>query len=84
MCASGVWLCGADELREEREEEDRELRIQQIDEDGGHDHLTRRARALVRLDAQRAVLAERGPREVEQVHDAGDLERVERDLAGLK
>ena len=34
-----VWFVAAHELRQERQKEDRELRIEDIDQDGGVDHL---------------------------------------------
>ena len=40
---------GAHELRQEREEEDRQLRVEDVDQDRGHDHLHGRAGADLRF-----------------------------------
>ena len=54
-------LIGAHELRQEREKEDRELRIEDVDQDSGDDHLRGRARADFFLHAQCATLPQRSP-----------------------
>ena len=77
-------LAGIDELRQEGHEEDRQLGIEEIDQDGGDDHLQRRAPAGRRFDLERAVLLQRHPGEVEQIGDAGILEDLEGDGAGME
>ena len=84
MCGSGCDSPATDELRQERHEEDRQLGIEEIDQDGGDDHLKRRAGAGLLLDRQRAVLAQRRPGQIEKVGDADILEDLEGDRAGMK
>jgi hypothetical protein len=58
------------ELRQERDEEDGQLGIEDVDRDRGDDDLERRAGAAgVLVDVQRAAVAQRPPREIQEVGD---------------
>jgi hypothetical protein len=60
-------LLGAHKLGQEREEEDRQLRIEDVDQDAGHDHLCRGAVRDALLDRERALVPQRAPGHVEEV-----------------
>jgi len=77
-------LVRAHELRQEGEEEDRQLRIEDVDQDGGDDHLTRRAGADLLFDPEGALLPQRVPGHIEKIGDAQVLEGVERERARVQ
>ena len=72
------------ELRQEREEEDRQLGVQDVDQDRLHDHLQGRACAGLPLYCQCAQFLQRHPRHPEQIGDAGIFEHLEGDRAGVQ
>jgi hypothetical protein len=62
-----------------------ELRIEDVDQDRGDDHLGRRARAVfLYFHAQRAALAKRAPGHVEQVRHAQIFQDLEGKRAGVQ
>ena len=64
-------LPGRDELRQEGHEEDRELRIEQVDGDAVAQHAPGRTRIRPGLDLQRAMFPQRLPGHEQQIGDAG-------------
>jgi hypothetical protein len=68
--ARGCGSSTADELRQEGQEEDRQFRIEDVDQDRGHDDAPAGARRgrRARVDRKRAGLAQRLPGHVEQIH----------------
>ena len=77
-------LVGADELRQEGEEEDRQFRIEDVDQDRRRDHLRGRARRDVPFSTLSAPLPQRVPGHVEQVGDAEIFQRLEGERAGVQ
>ena len=64
---------GRHELGQEREEEDGQLRVEQVGEHRGADDARRRPRRQVVVDDQRAVIAPRHHRHEQQVGDAREV-----------
>jgi hypothetical protein len=62
----------------------RELGVEKVDEDGVDGDADRRAAIDPLFDAERAALAERAPRHVEEIGDAEVLEGLERDGARVQ
>ena len=77
-------LAGRDELWQEGEEEDRELRIEKIDEHGRADDLGVRTWRDLTLDDERAAFPQHRPGHVEEVDDADVLQRLEGDRARVQ
>src|SRR5207248_5745111 len=80
-----VRIVRRDELREEREEEQGQLRVEHVDGNGGADYPRRGAAAAVLfVDAQRALLAQRTPGEIEQVRHPEVLQGLKSDRARIE
>ena len=71
-----------DELRQEGEEEDRELGVEQVDENRLNDDLPGRPGGLSVVHGEAAVVVSGAPGHPEQVGDPEDPDRFERDAAG--
>jgi epoxide hydrolase len=80
----GIGIPGTHELREKGEEENRELGIQDVDQNGGDDHMPCRARGGVRLDGEIALLLQRFPRNEKKVGNARIFEGLKRSGAGVQ
>src|SRR3546814_20764729 len=68
--------CSSDLLRQEGEEENRQLRIEEIDQHGGDRHLRRRAALDPCLHPQAAALAQHRPGHVQEIGDRSEESRV--------
>jgi catechol 2,3-dioxygenase-like lactoylglutathione lyase family enzyme len=77
-------LVRAHELRQECQKEDRQLRIEDIDQDGRHRHLRRRTGPDLLLHPQGAALAQRVPGHIQEISDAQIFERLEGERAGVQ
>jgi len=75
--ASGVRLAGGDELRQEGEEEDRQFRIEDVDQEAGHDHPAPPCLVDAAFDRKRAALAQGLPGHVEQIDHPAPFQRRE-------
>ena len=64
-----IYLSGADELRQERHEENRQLGIEDVDQYGTSDHLHARVGVDIAVDTERTVFAQRTPSHVKQIGD---------------
>jgi len=81
---SGLTFVGGDELRQERQEEDRQFRIEDVDQKSRHDHAPGRAFVEPTLDRERALLAQRLPGHIEKIDHAEPFQRRERQRAGVQ
>ena len=72
---SQVIAVGRDELRQERQEEDRQFRIEDVDQESGDDHPLARAPAKPGIERERPSLAQRLPRHDQQIDHATPLQR---------
>ena len=73
-----------DELRQERQEEDRQLGIEQVELDGLDDYPERRFGRMIGLYPQRSVLLQRTPSHPQEIGDTQELQHLEGDQAGLQ
>lgn len=71
-------------MRQEGKEEDRQLGIEDVDQDAGDDHVPGRARIDMIGDLQGTPLAKCLPGHVEQIGDAEILDRLEQERAGVQ
>ena len=81
---SGAAETGIDELRQEGQEEDRQFRIEDVEQGSRHGDARQAARLVTRLDLQRAAIANGLPCEPEQIGDAGEFYRLEGQRAGMQ
>src|SRR4030081_2151911 len=71
-------IAGTYELRQKGKEENGELRIQDVDQDGGDDHVYGRALGRLILNREGALLLQRCPGEYEKVGHTNILECLKR------
>ena len=75
--------CGY-ELRQEREEEDRQLGVEKVDQHRGTDDPPERHRGAVVLEVDRGLVPQSLPGGGEQVGDPEPLDRLEADRGGVQ
>ena len=75
LCAR-VGVAGVDELRQEGDEEQHDLRIGQIDQKAAEKGAAQSAPAGLALELQRRPMPKRAERQPQEVERAGDLDRL--------
>ena len=73
-----------DELRQERQEEDRQLGVQDVEQECLQDKTASTSSARRLVDGERRFVAPRRVRQVEEVSDAAELQALERDCAHVQ